>query len=397
MLQTSHLMNTQSGVQLPQPMVPVLPHMAMSRPQRLSSSLSSPPIAFHEAMSQASGQHPPGLPQVVSAQPPGAVSPLMPSRTVYRSRSLQPQFSSPQPNSGFRQLGPLVQSTHGPSQPSWQSSPQHAPTGGSIGGQLGPLGLSPNRPVCAYADAADPVGIRVQQEWEEVSTVADGILRGPVDHILRDSERARCRLCGQSLTGNLVADQCIACNYRLVTAMDFAWAVCERFCHEKAELHKQALAKRRHLEEVRALAAQLREEMPSQVHGYVMRTINEPRDKLQKLRQELEDLHAIDGLGLGWSENNRDEAAETVAAEAIQGQIPDVLWHRFCESVDRRVARLAVQGGSPTHTRPSSPSKDGLANDKCLEAVNFGDYGLAGEIQGNHCWVDTIHAPSSSS
>jgi hypothetical protein len=124
-----------------------------------------------------------------------------------------------------------------------------------------------------------------------------------------------------------------------------------------------------------------------------MRTINEPRDKLHVLRQQLEDLNAIDGLGLGWSEGNRDEAAEAIAAEAIQHQIPDALWQRFCESVDKRVARLAVQGGSPAHTAPSSPVKDMFPNERGPGTVNFDDYGLTQSNWGEV--IDLAMAPES--
>jgi hypothetical protein len=149
-------------------------------------------------------------------------------------------------------------------------------------------------------------------------------------------------------------------NHRLVSGMDFAWAVSERFCRDKGEMQRSALAKRRHLEEVQGLAGQLRAELPSQVHGYVMRTLNEPREKLLKLRQQLEDLHAVDGLGLGWSQK---EVPETELQEVMGAQPVDQLWYRFRESMERRVARLAVQGGvEATASRPSSPVKDAFAS-----------------------------------
>lgn len=213
--------------------------------------------------------------------------------------------------------------------------------------------------MCVAPDPSDPLSIRIQQEWEEVSTVADGILRGPVDHLLREPERARCRLCGQSLTGNLVVDQNIVGNNRLVQCMDFAWSVCERFCRDKGEMQRRALAKRRHLEEVQGLAGALRAELPSQVHGYVMRTLNEPREKLCKLRQQLEDLNAIDGLGLGWAQK---DVTQTEIDEAAASQPLDMLWYRFRESMERRVARLAVQGsGDATASAPSSPAKESFS------------------------------------
>jgi len=238
--------------------------------------------------------------------------------------------------------------------------------------------MPPQRPMCVAPDPADPLTIRIQKEWEEVSTIADGILRGPVDHLLREPERARCRLCGQSLTGNLVVDQNIVGNHRLVGCMDFAWTVCERFCQEKGEMQQRALSKRRHLEEVQGLAGQLRAELPSQVHGYVMRTLNEPREKLAKLRQQLEDLNAVDGLGLGWS-----QAADVPEAELQEAMVSaplDVLWHRFRESMERRVARLAVQGASSDAggSMPGSPSKDNLSPVKSPSQMMRG--ALEGEL-----------------
>jgi len=227
----------------------------------------------------------------------------------------------------------------------------------------GPLALSPGRPMCVAPDPADPLSMRIQQEWEEVSTVADGILRGPVDHLLRDPEGARCRLCGQSLTGNLVVDQNIVGNHRVVSCMDFAWAVSERFCRDKGEMQQRALNKRRHLQEVQGLAGALRAELPSQVHGYVMRTLNEPREKLMRLRQQLEDLNAVDGLGLGdgWSQG---EVPQNEIEEAFASQPMDSLWFRFRESMERRVARLAVQGGgSPSASRAASPVKGSRIED----------------------------------
>merc|ERR1719506_2016823 len=228
----------------------------------------------------------------------------------------------------------------------------------------GPLAMPPQKPMCVAPDPTDPLTIRVQKEWEEVSTVADGILRGPVDHLLQEPERARCRLCGQSLTGNLMVDQNIVGNHRLVQCMDFSWQVCERFCRDKGEMQRRALAKRRHLEEVQGLAGQLRSELPSQVHGYVMRTLNEPREKLARLKQQLEDLHAVDGLGLGWSQADIPEAE---IKEALNAQPIDMLWFRFRESIERRVARLAIQGSTDGAISPTgSPSKDYLSPPRSL-------------------------------
>lgn len=242
--------------------------------------------------------------------------------------------------------------------------------------------MPPQRPMCVAPDPADPLTIRIQKEWEEVSTIADGILRGPVDHLLREPERARCRLCGQSLTGNLVVDQNIVGNHRLVGCMDFAWTVCDRFCRDKGDTQQRALGKRRHLEEVQGLAGQLRAELPSQVHGYVMRTLNEPREKLNKLRQQLEDLNAVDGLGLGWSQA---EIPEVELHEAFVQQPLDVLWHRFRESMERRVARLAIQGGGDGSRSPS-PSKEAFSPpraDALIGGIGFAEMqGMSGGMGG---------------
>jgi len=150
--------------------------------------------------------------------------------------------------------------------------------------------------------------------------------------------------------------------------MDFAWTVCERFCQEKGDMQQKALNKRRHLEEVQGLAGQLRSELPSQVHGYVMRTLNEPREKLARLKQQLEDLHAVDGLGLGWSQADIPEAE---IKEALNAQPIDMLWFRFRESIERRVARLAIQGSTDGAISPTgSPSKDYLSPPRSLtEAI----------------------------
>lgn len=195
------------------------------------------------------------------------------------------------------------------------------------------------------ADPKDPVTLRINHAWHDASDVVDGILRGPADHIMRDPDQARCRLCGQSLTGNMLADQNAVANHRLVTAMDYAWSICDKFYVEKAELQKRALAKRREVEDLAKLANALRAEYPAQVHGYVMRSMHEPRERLSRVRQELEELHAVDGLGHGWEASAGIDTMSAVA-QAVVGDNMDSQWLQYRESVDKRVALCSMQRGA---------------------------------------------------
>ena len=49
-----------------------------------------------------------------------------------------------------------------------------------------------------------------------------------------------CRMCGQSLTGNAVADQHTVANFRLAMGLDILWQACEKWCGEKSELQQDS-------------------------------------------------------------------------------------------------------------------------------------------------------------
>merc|ERR1719375_933082 len=175
----------------------MMPGMTQPMPQPQQQSSSVPPQLPGNAFAlQPTMPLPAVPPQVVASQPPPPTGP----GSAFAPPGAPPAVpGSPPPRATVGIMGPCA----------------------ALAG--GPLAMPPQKPMCVAPDPSDPLTIKVQKEWEEVSTVADGILRGPVDHLLQEPERARCRLCGQSLTGNLVCDQHIVGNHRLVQTMDFAW------------------------------------------------------------------------------------------------------------------------------------------------------------------------------
>jgi len=99
----------------------------------------------------------------------------------------------------------------------------------------------------------------VKADWREAASVMDGLLRGPADDLLREPDNTRCRLCKHGLTGNMVADEPAIANLRLVSAMDFAWATCEKFHSTREDLQQLAAEKRKEADGLRRLIAQYRD------------------------------------------------------------------------------------------------------------------------------------------
>lgn len=149
----------------------------------------------------------------------------------------------------------------------------------------------------------------------------------------------KCRLCGHSLTGNLVADELAVANHRLVNAMDFAWVTCEQLYHKKAELQQRSLAKQREAEHLRKLAEGLRAEFPQQVHGFVMRTISAQRERVAQLQEELSQIRVRQGAEDPWGLSD----PATLPATASEGkpsppaELVDAEWRQFRETIDQQV------------------------------------------------------------
>jgi len=332
---------------------------------------------------------PPGAPAVTAAWPPGGVAPAPPAGVPtaagrdFRHQRTMPEsmgMASPQPPPAPVQVPPGSPPTspganraatpqmmksmdfglppgQQPLSPTSPGTASQLPRDFRVSTAGQDLAFPVERPMFLTADPKDPLTMKIQHSWHDASDVVDGILRGPADHIMRDPDKARCRLCGQSLTGNMVADQMAVANHRLVTAMDYAWSVCDKFYCEKVELQKRALAKRREVEELANLANALRTEYPSQVHGYVMRTMHEPRERLARVKQELEDLHSVDGLGHGWEATAGIDPPfgnPRSAAQALVGDIVDVQWYRFRESVDKRVALCSLHAAANVKSKADS-------------------------------------------
>lgn len=177
----------------------------------------------------------------------------------------------------------------------------------------------------------------------------ESLLRGPAEHLLQDPSKITCRLCGHSLTGNIVADQLAVANYRLVGAMDLAWATAERFYHEKVDLQRQALAKQRDADTLRGLINELRAQYPSQVHAYVTRALSGPRERIARLQAELEELKDFENLGAAAEPPAQLVIASAPAPSAeatASGAVFDVDWGQFRENVELRISKSALALGA---------------------------------------------------
>eukprot|EP00928_Gymnodinium_smaydae_P047073 TRINITY_DN31406_c0_g1_i1.p1 TRINITY_DN31406_c0_g1~~TRINITY_DN31406_c0_g1_i1.p1 ORF type:complete len:425 (-),score=97.11 TRINITY_DN31406_c0_g1_i1:112-1386(-) len=192
----------------------------------------------------------------------------------------------------------------------------------------------------ASGEHVSPEAARLRLEWREAAARAEQILRGPTDPSL-----ARCRLCGFACTGNLVVDEQVVANARLVRAMDHAWETCERRHQQRDQLRFRVLEKRKELAKMRELVGTLRKELPDQVHSFVMRSLAPSRERLHYLRRELGALQGADGFESAWSEGGLHAPIPTHAGAAPRSAgtwtlQPDVAWARYRESVQARVGAL---------------------------------------------------------
>lgn len=226
-----------------------------------------------------------------------------------------------------------------------------------------------------------------RRQCRDAFATIDELLRGATaeqQQLRLDPTATQCRLCKQKLTGNALVDELAVTNARLVQAMDFAWATCERFHDVKTELHEKVHAKRQEVRELRELLEQLRTEYPAQVQGYIMRTIAPSRERLLHLRHELDGLRsegdrfadywADVALPSGYCAAGKASAAGGVlgdgstgglcgsagvvadTAEAHGERLPDDKeWARFRLSVDSRIAQCLARttaAASPPRVRP---------------------------------------------
>lgn len=209
-------------------------------------------------------------------------------------------------------------------------------------------------PAISRSNANDPVlsgvgggadGARVRSEWQQASATVDEMLRGSANAILNDPGRAQCRLCQCTLTGNVVIDERVVANHRLVVAMDHAWTTCERFHEERGRLRKQAMEKRRQLEDMRRLVDDLRAEFPEQVHSYVMRSLAPVRERQVALKDELDAVHTESLSGFPGISPTAVGRAPVLYAPPPAPKLdlhPDGEWDRYCESVQARIAKIAA-------------------------------------------------------
>jgi len=275
--------------------------------------------------------------------PGGGSSPSMPSRG-------RPGPSSPAPQHSTIALGTVA----------GMRGNDHVPMGPGANWAR-PHALPPHAPGSPPRDHDE---IRFRAEWEEASTNMDNILRGPADYVMQNPSAVQCRLCGNSLTGNIVADQHAVCNHRLVSAMDFSWETAERFFSHKTELQRQSLVKEEEVKELRNLIKHVRADYPVQVHAYVNRVLTAPRERIRRLQSELNDLKSIENLS-GYLPHWEDYSSHAGAGkhhaahhsnthptadglEPRQAPVPeDVEWSRFRESVDLMVKRYSLARQAP--------------------------------------------------
>jgi len=201
-------------------------------------------------------------------------------------------------------------------------------------------------PTGELEQAGGTEGVHLRLEWNRASAAVDQVLRGPADHILNDPGVAQCRLCRSTLTGNIVVDEQVVANHRLVAAMDHAWATTERFHEQRGDIRHRAYQKRKEVEELTRLVDQLRSEFPERVHSYVMRSLAKPRERQNALRKEMdalqsESLSSFPGISPG-ARGRAPSPAPAVDAPQLRLH-PDGEWDHYCHSVKARVAEASPE------------------------------------------------------
>lgn len=196
-------------------------------------------------------------------------------------------------------------------------------------------------------------GAQLRLNWQKASALVDQVLRGPADEILADPRRAQCRLCRSTLSGQILTDEQVIANHRLVVAMDHAWSACEHFHEISGELRHVALARRQEVEELLRVLDQLRTEFPEQVRSYILRALAPSRERVALLRKqlqnmELEGLDRLPGISdLPPARRLGSPQTPPVCFDRTGGEMPELAlhadgeWLRFCDSARARIDRIA--------------------------------------------------------
>lgn len=260
-------------------------------------------------------------------------------------QSVHHRPASPQPQARpYEPLQPApIQSMHSLHPRALSPPPQALPFGGFGSHHWEPSlakTLSKERALSAPPAGADSA---IARDWRESTAVLDRMLHGPLDPHCLEPGRVRCRQCTQPLLlGNLVGDEMAVANHRLVSAMDFAWAVTERLYHQKAALEQKNFEVASKAANMRDMVNSLRSEFPGEVHGLVMRSLAEQNSKLERLREEVKILRELqDSPVFNQKVQQATEWELPKIAPKAMGPIDDEDWLRFRDTITHR-ANLAL-------------------------------------------------------